>query len=274
MTKSSNDPGSATAAYLRGTQNGPDGLFWLKRARRLAPDDPRIELEIAQKELSAGLPRAKNAYAAFILIAKQYDIAPAWIGAAVSAQILGDTAASARALDALLNRHCVPEDGNFAAFAQHIAITAGYDGYQGYNAAGTLTGAGTGRLLGANPNLGAILRIEGLVEWKTGGLSGWAVRPACPDHPPRLTLTDSLGRTVIIKCTSPLPTSGASPFLPRYKFRVPPARLNALLPPFTLSGPAGGQLMGSPIDPSKFNAPPPTPSRAGNLPPPFQILHL
>ena len=213
-------------------------------------------MEIAQKELSAGLPRAKNAYAAFIRISEQYDIAPAWIGAAVSAQILGDTAASARALDALLNRHCVPEDENFPAFAQHIAITTGYDGYQGYNAAGTLTGAGTGRLLGANPNLAAILRIEGLVEWKAGGLSGWAVRPAWPDYPPRLTLTDSLGHTVIIKCTSPLQTSSAAPFLPRYKFRVPPARLNALLPPFTLSGPAGGQLMGSPIDPSQIRCPP------------------
>ncbi|MBU6448309.1 MAG: glycosyltransferase [Rhodospirillales bacterium] len=266
MAKSSDDPSTATAAYLRGVQNGPNALFWLNRARRLAPNDPRIELEIARQELSAGLPRAKLAHAAFLRLAEQYDIAPAWIGAAVAAQVLGDAAASARALEALLNRHCIPDEKSFSAFAQHIAIAAGYNGYQGYNAAGELVSTGSGRLLGANLNHQAILRIEGMVEYKAGGLSGWAVRPASPDQPPCLTLRDSLGRSFIVKCTTLLPADTSNPLLPRYKFRVPLSRINGLLPPFILSGSGGSQLMGSPIDPNQIQCLPVGASSRGRPP--------
>ena len=265
MAKSSDDLSTATAAYLRGVQNGPDALFWLNRARRLAPDDPRIELEIARQDLSAGIQRARPAYASFLRLAEKYDISPAWIGAAVSAQILGDAAASARALEALLKRHCIPEDKGFSAFAQHIAIAAGYNGYQGYTAAGELISTGSGRLLGANPNIEAILRIESVVECKAGGLSGWAVRPASPDQPPCLTLRDSLGRSLIIKCSTLLPADNSNPLLPRYKFRVPSSKITSLLPPFILSGPGGNQLMGSPINPDQMQCAPINASSRGKL---------
>ena len=266
MTKSSDDLSSATAAYIKGLQNGRNGLFWLKRAHRLAPDDPRIELEIARQELSASSQGARLAYVAFLQLAERYDIAPAWIGAAVSAQIIGDAAAGAKALEALLTRHCIPEDTGFSGFAQHIAIAAGYDGYQGYNAKGGLIAVGSGRLLGDKPNHEAIQRVEGLVEWKTGGLSGWAVRPAYPDQPPCLALRDATGRVLAIKCRTLLPADEAMPFLPRYKFRVPPSRLEGLLPPFILSGPGDRQLMGSPIDPRSIQCLPLAASSRGSPP--------
>ena len=249
MAKSSDDLSTATAAYLKGLQNGPNALFWLNRARRLAPDDPRIELEIARQNLAAGHERAGLAFTSFLRLAQTYDIAPAWIGAAVSAQIAGDAASAARALEALLNRHCIPEDKSFSTFAQHIAIAAGYSGYQGYTATGTLIRTGSGRLLGAKPNLEAIMRIEGVVECKAGGLSGWAMRPALPDQPPHLTLSDSLGRSLIIKCGTLLPTDSANPFFSRYKFNISSSKLSGLLPPFILSDSGEKQLLGSPLDP-------------------------
>ena len=265
MINSSDDLSSATAAYLKGVQCAPNGQFWLKRALRLAPADPRIELEIARQKLSAGSQESESAYIDFLRLAKQYDIAPAWIGAAVSAQILGDARASAEALEALLKNHCIPDDKAFSNFAQHIATISGYDGYQGYNTAGVLVRVGTGHLLGSKPNLEAIQRVEGLVEWKAGGLSGWAARRACPDQPPVLTLKDALGRALVVKCGPPLPLDEVAPFLSRYRFRVSSARLKGFLPPFVLSGSINSQLMGSPIDPLQIECLPIAASYRGEL---------
>ncbi len=213
-------------------------------------------MEIARRELSTGPQGTKQAYQAFLQLAERYDIAPAWIGLAISAQMLGDAAAAANAVEALLNRHCVPEDASFPVFARHVATAAGYNGYQGYTANGTLVSEGAGRLLGASPDLAAISRLEGLVEWKNGGLSGWAVRPAWPDEPPCLTLTDSTGRTLAVKCGRPLPVDDAAPFLPRYRFRISLGKINGFLPPFIVSGPDGRELMGAPIDPRPLQHPP------------------
>ncbi len=175
---------------------------------------------------------------------------------AICAQMLGDAATAAKAVESLLHRHCVPEDTSFPAFARHVAISAGYDGYQGYTASGLSVSEGTGRLLGAHPDLAAISRLEGLVEWKNGGLSGWAVRPAWPDQPPRLTLTDGAGRTLAVTCGKALPVDEAAPFLPRYRFRISSDKLDGFCPPFMLSGPDGRQLMGSPLDPRPLQCPP------------------
>jgi len=213
-------------------------------------------LEIARRELSAGPQGTKRAYQSFLWLAERYDIVPAWIGLAICAQMLGDAAGAANAVEMVLHRHCIPDDGSFPAFARHVATAAGYNGYQGYTADGTLVCEGANRLLGAQPDLAAISRLEGVVECKKGGLSGWAVRPAWPDQPPHLTLTDATGLTLAVKCGSPLPLDDAAPFLPRYRFRIAACKIDNFRPPFSLSGPDGRQLMGSPIDPRPFQHPP------------------
>lgn len=255
MTKTSDDPSTATAAYLRGLRENTNDLFWLKRARRLAPDDPRIELEIARRELSAGPQGVKLAYKAFQDLAQRYDIAPVWIGLAISAQMQGDAAGAAKAVETLLHRHCLPNDPSFPIFARHVAIAAGYDGYQGYTADGKLVSEGAGRLLGAHPDLAALSCLEGLVEWQKDGLTGWAVRLAWPDQPPHLTLTDAEGHSLIVRCGKPLRVDNASPFLPRYRFRIAPSKIDSFLPPYILSGSDGRQLLGSPIDPRPLQLP-------------------
>lgn len=252
LSNRTNYIGSATAAYLRGQEDGPDSLFWLKRARRLAPEDPRILLDIARRELSAGYPKAQSAYENFQHLSEQYDIAPVWIGLAIAAQMLGDAASAARALHSFLTRHCLPDDPSFPGFARDIAISAGYDGWQGYEADCTLVSKGSGRLLGSNPDLTALTQVEGLVEWTKSGLRGWAARTACPDYPPHLILTDECGQTLTVKCGSPLPSDETAPFLVRYKFNIPFTRLKDLTPPFKLSGVKGKPFMGSPIDPRSY----------------------
>ncbi|WBO60162.1 hypothetical protein GT370_04805 [Acidocella sp. MX-AZ03] len=131
------DPSTATAAYLRAQRPGEDALFWLQRAKRLAPKDPRIDLELAQRELAAGPDGAKRAAARFAEIAAKHDSATAWIGLAIAAQIQGDAAAAARAAEELLARHCLGEDPQLPAFLQHISLNAGYGGFQGMDAQGT-----------------------------------------------------------------------------------------------------------------------------------------
>lgn len=256
MSKSSDDLSSATAAYLKGLQDHKDSLFWLKRARRLAPDDPRIELEIARKELSQGSTGVERARETFSRLAERYDIAPAWIGLAISAQLQGEAGAAARAVSSLLKRHCIPDDTSFPSFASHIARTAGYDGYQGYTAKGDVLTHGTGRLLGVPPDISAINRVDGLAEWKSNGLSGWAVRPAWPDQPPKLIVTDATGKSLVISCGKTLPVDNASPFFPRYSFRVSAKKLESFFPPFSITGADGRHLLGSPIDPRPLLASP------------------
>lgn len=247
MTKKTEDQATATASYLKGLENGPDSLFWLRRAQRLAPDDPRITLEIARRELQAGSQNSAAAFEKFKSLSETYDTAPAWIGLAIAAQLRSDAAQAAKAIDSLLSRHCLPDEPDFAAFAAHIAGMAGYDGYQAYQPDGTLIREGKGHLLGAQTDQSALTRVEGLVEWHNQGLRGWAVRPAWPDEPPSIVLQDADGHVLPIRCGVPLPADAAAPFLPRYRFKIPAARLARLRPPFSITGADGTQLMGSPL---------------------------
>ncbi|MGE4481854.1 glycosyltransferase [Acidocella sp.] len=199
-------------------------------------------------------------------LARKYDIVPAWIGAAIAAQMFGDAALASKAVCLLLSRHCIPDDPGFPAFAEHIALRAGFGGYQGYLANGSLVSHGNGRLLGAHPNLAAISRIEGVVEYKREGLSGWAVRPAWPGQPPRLRLVDATGQTLSVKCGKPLPLEDTSPFLPRYAFRISARTIKEFQPPFTLSGDNSPPLLGSPIDHRPLQAIPVCASTRGASP--------
>ncbi|WP_298222927.1 glycosyltransferase [Acidocella sp.] len=234
----------------------------------MAPDDPRIELEIARQELLTGVDGAKSAYSIFLRLASRYDIAPAWIGAAVSAQIFGNIAAAANALSALLDRHCMPEGNGFSAFALDIARSAGYDGYQGYDSEGNLKSFGTGRLIGTAHDAAAIFRVEGLAEWNRNGdgLTGWAVRPSWPDSPPCLILKDSTEKTIKFKCGTPLPADNSHPFLPRYRFRLSASKINGLVPPLSIIDQNNNHLLGSPLQPHSVQQAPVSASHRGSGP--------
>lgn len=256
MSKQAETLSSAATAYLRGQQEGGDSLFWLQRAHRLAPNDPRILLDLARKELTLPDADRQATYKKFKTLTQNYDLAPAWVGLAIAAQLCRNATAAAKALEALLTRHCLPDDSYFAEFASHIAHIAGYDGWQGVRADGTMVQEGEGRLLGVETNFAALNQIYGVLTCKGQGLTGWAVRPAWPDQAPTLTLTDAKGQSRIIQCGRSLVPDETAPFFPRYRFRLTPKQLAGMQPPFQVTGADGKPLWGSPLDPAALNHPP------------------
>ncbi len=262
--KRQDGPDSAAAAWARGLEQGKDALLWLRRARRLAPDDPRIALDLARALLAAG----QNAKAApeFAAIARRHDIAAAWTGLALAEQSAGNTKAAAAALNQLFTRHCLQPDPSFIAFALHVAARAGFGGFQHATPTGDVARHGQGRLLGARPDLVALSRVEGLVAWEKTGLRGWACRLAWPDVPPRLILTDAAGQIREIRFGKALPPDDSAPFLPRHGFRLTARQLDGLVPPFALHGPDGRNIMGSPIDPRPLGATPIQAAQRGTPP--------
>jgi len=259
---------SAVAAWAKAREGGPDALQWLMRAARLAPEDPRIALELAQTQLATG--DAVTAVSGFARLAARYDIAVAWTGLALASAQSGDAQQAAQALEALLTRHCVDADPRFAAFAKHAASAAGYAGFQGMAADGTRVhspvSGGRGRLLGAKPDLAALNRVEGLVSWENEGLTGWAARPAAPEAPPALWLRDAQGAALRVNFGKVLTPDDTAPFLPRYRFRLTPAQLRGLTAPFSLAGAEGPQIFGSPVDPAALAQRPKPASRRGKPP--------
>ena len=206
----------AAAAWLKAREAGADALLWLMRAARLAPEDPRIALELAQAQLSQG--DAATASDGFARLAKRYDIAAAWMGLAVASAQSGDMAQAAQALEAMLTRHCLPDDPSFAAFAVHTATASNHRGFQGVAADGGVIRHGRPKFLGAKPDWAALTRVEGLVAWDKLGLTGWAARPAAPEAPPELWLHDAAGVTRRIEFGKPLPPDDTAPFCPATAF--------------------------------------------------------
>ncbi|HYP63784.1 MAG TPA: glycosyltransferase [Acidocella sp.] len=246
IDKRNND--AAAFAWTKAREDGAEALPWLMRAARLAPEDPRIALELAQTQLRQG--NAANAASAFAALSKRYDIAAAWIGLALANLQSGQTQQAAEALDSMLTRHCLPDDPGFASFALHVAHAAGYGGFTGVTVDGDVTRQGQGTLLGSKPDWAALARIEGLAAWEKEGLAGWAARPAAPETPPELWLEDAAGMRKPVRLGKPMPPDDSAPFLPRYRFRLSPAQLRALTPPFSLRGTAGAEIFGSPVDPA------------------------
>ncbi len=269
-------PESAAAAWARGLSGANDQLLWLGRARRLAPDDPRIALDLARALLEAGRP--DEAAAEFAGVAARYDIASAWTGLALAAQSAGDTRRAAAALQNLLTRHCLEPDASFVAFARHVAEAAGFGGFQHVSPETETRRHGQARWLGARPDHAALRRVEGLVEWERGALRGWASRPAWPDSAPALTLADAAGRRRAVRFGKILPPDDASPLLPRHGFRVTARELAGLEPPFALHGPDGADIMGSPVDPRALEAAPKAAAlrgeRPATIPPPAPLALL
>jgi GT2 family glycosyltransferase/glycosyltransferase involved in cell wall biosynthesis len=254
----------AVAAWAKAREGGPDTLLWLMRATRLAPEDPRIALELAQAQLRQC--DATTAATGFAKLAKRYDIAAAWVGLALASAQTGAMASAAQALDALLTRHCLADDPGFTAFALHTATAAGYGGFQGVAADGRITRHGQSKHIGAKPNHTALTRVEGLVAWEKDGLTGWAARPAAPEAPPELWLQDAAGARRRVAFGKLLAPDDSAPFLPRYHFRLGPAQLRGLTPPFSLSSADGPQIFGSPVDPGVLLQKPKAAARRGKPP--------
>jgi GT2 family glycosyltransferase len=259
-------PGSAAEAWVRGQEAGDLAAFWLARARRLAPEDPRIALELARHLLDGNQAALTRARAEFMEVAARYDIAAAWTGLALAASKLADAPAAAAALDELLTRHCLDETPDFVAFAMHVAAASGYGGLRGTTATGKIVKHGAGRFLGARPDARALIKVEGLASWEKDGISGWACRPAWPDAPPILTLGDAVGRSLAVKFGKKLKPDDSAPLLPRHRFRLTARQLIGFTPPFNLRGPDGRDIMGSPLDPRALDASPVAAARRG-IPP-------
>jgi GT2 family glycosyltransferase/glycosyltransferase involved in cell wall biosynthesis len=241
--------GDALSAAMDAWARGRSGdIDWLDRASRLAPGDPRITFDLAEARLAAGRELDLAAWD-FSVLATRYDLGRAWIGYALAASVLADERAVVAALSALLARHCLPADPALRAVLHRMAVAAGYDGICGAEEAGTTYRSATGRLLGT-PDERALTRLEGVVMADGHGLRGWAVRPAAPETPPVLVLTDAAGRAQNITCGAALPADQDAPFLPRHGFHIAAAALAGLTPPFAMRGPDGSLLPGAPLDPA------------------------
>ena len=119
--------------------NHPSALLWLERAARIAPDDPRIALDLANIRLGlGGREHTALAAAAFEALAARYDVAAAWLGIIAARRLAGAHGAAAEALAQYLARHCVPEDWGFSELALAVANAAGWPGYCGIDAASRL----------------------------------------------------------------------------------------------------------------------------------------
>ncbi len=252
---------SAAAAWARGLAAGD--AAWLARAARLAPDDPRITLDLARVRLGGSSAEVALAAAALERLAARHDVLAAWVGLVLARHRLGDAAGAAAALEKLLARHCVPAEPGFAALALRVSQAAGYGGFCGMAADGALVSQGAGRLLGADGDFSAFNRTEGLVTMDDHGLRGWATRLAAQDTPPEITLTDATGRRRAIKFSGLLPVDEQAPFQQRHGFTLSLSQLRGLTPPFALHGPESAQLLGSPVDPAILAIPPAAASKRG-----------
>jgi GT2 family glycosyltransferase/glycosyltransferase involved in cell wall biosynthesis len=273
--------------------------LWLERAARLAPNDPRIALDLADtRVLIAGPDQLALAGTAFARLAERYDIMRAWLGLATVRHLQAAHKAACDALATLLSRHCLPEDPAFPAFATMIAEAAGFAGWCGMLPSGSIHVAlrgrhrlvflldgteirrgkdadgfvvpegrrlvistGEGEILPGSPlDLLALRQVEGVVSVIDGSLIGWASRPAAPTGPISLTLRDAAGREKKIVFGNPLQPDDIAPFARRLSFALPGGALKGFLPPLRVIGPGGADLFGSPLDPAAEAAIRPVPA--------------
>jgi GT2 family glycosyltransferase/glycosyltransferase involved in cell wall biosynthesis len=286
-------------AWLRGQALAQAGdkagaKLWLDRAARLAPEDPRIQLDLANCLLGQSRPEALDAAAViFTRLAERYEIAAAWLGLLTARRLAGNHAAAAAALGGMLARHCILDGAQFGNVAALLVSAAGAPGWCGVSTAGVLRidavpGASLQLQLDGKPyealtmedgfalpdgsileiaadglaltgsplDLAALRRIEGVLDAGPAGLSGWAARPAVPDQRPDLALTDASGTAIPLPYIGVLAADDDAPFLRRHEFAVPAAALAGLQPPFHLRTPAGREVFGSPADPAALLLPP------------------
>ena len=256
-----------------------EALRWLDRAHRMLPQDGMIVFALATALMQAGdLARAADFFQA---LGTRYALAEAWAGLAACARLLGDDGRAASATASAL-RASVPTPG-LQALAAAVAPAAGRPGWCGLDGDGVVHvgiarsvqvrldgilarprwSGGRGRLpagwraarwlrverdgvpcLGSPIDIAAIIAVEGVVEAKDGGLSGWAWHPADPARDPVLTLQD---RTITLTEAADEVRLDRPLARPR-RLTVPAAALrqDGVL---AVRGPDGRHLLGSPVDP-------------------------
>ncbi len=235
---------------------------------------------------------AARAAALYASVAEAEDVREAWFGLAAARLRLGQAAQSAAALAAALSRHALP--AGVEGLADAVCAAAGRAGWCGvasgasvvvrpvgrtasiellldgavlrWRAAMALAGRARqarslvvrigGRDAAGSPiDLAAIRQIEGVVACRDGGLEGWAWHPGDPDRDPVIRLTAASGEHRTIRATAQdAGVLGARVLARPRRFRVPAATLARLRGPFTLSGPDGQPLLGSPLDPARLPA--------------------
>jgi GT2 family glycosyltransferase/glycosyltransferase involved in cell wall biosynthesis len=281
-------PGAAWANGLQAARAGQldAAKLWLERAVRLAPADPRIGLDLANLRIRLRSPAELTAaIASLAALGNRHNEAAIELARLSAEHLTGNRIAAAATLARLLARHCIPADKDFAAVAGMICGAAQLPGWCGLHPSGALhvsatatirldgaeitpttalPPAGTLRitshgqdLAGSPLDLSRLNRTLGIAAAVEGGLTGWAYRPAAPGTPPKLTLTDAKGVVIQVKPGNLLPPDEAAPFVRKFSFAIPAARLKTLTPPFRLAGPDGNNLMGSPLNPAALAAIPP-----------------
>ncbi len=203
--------------------DAPGALRWLERAHRMLPRDCTVMFALAAGLMQAGeLARAAEL---FQKLAGRAAFAEGWAGLAACARLLGDDARAASATAAAL-RSSVPT-ATLRLLAAAVAASAGLPGWCGLDGDGVVhigadcsvdislddarvRSAWSGRnlllqegwrtshslrvecdgvaCLGSPIGIAAIIAVEGVVQAKDGGLSGWAWHPADPARDPVLTV--------------------------------------------------------------------------------------
>ncbi len=257
------------------TENPPLSRQALERARRMAPDDIMVALRLALASLQDNDPAA--AATLFAQITDRYDVADAWLGLAASALQTGENRLADQAMQARLSRHVAAAP--IWQVAEAVVLRTGRPGWCSIDARGrlhansradvTLDGVelaprwtgGTAvvpsaglleltrrgvPLLGSPIDLTAIHAVEGFVEARDGGLSGWAWHPGDPARDPVITVAGDREQQLALTELQEN-NDGMRPLARPRRFAVAAADLPP--GPVHVLGSDGRDLLGSPIDP-------------------------
>ena len=256
-----------------------EALLWLERAHRMAPGNGVVAAALAGALLQAGDPA--RAADLFRPLAHRDGMPEAWAGLAASHRMLGEGRQAIEAMAAALR--CSVPSPLLSGMAAAIVADAGLPGWCGLDGGGVLHAgparpgrvrlddapvrlAWTGRrarlppawtaarlvhvegCLGSPLPVAAFLAVEGFVEAREGGLTGWAWHPADPSRQPVLLLDDG-GPALGVAATEP--ADGVllqRPMARPWAFSVPASAFAGQAGAVSVRGADGRHLLGSPVD--------------------------
>ena len=248
-------------------------LRWLKRARRLLPEDDLVGLTLGSVLLAAG--DAGGAMALLRPIAARGTGSQVWVALATAEVACGTIEAAVRAVAAALQHGVVTPE--MAEVATRVTMLAGLPGWCGIGADWRLRCVGgpphvvmldgaaieasvavkhgetlvvlgaDGALLGSPLPVGRLRAVEGFIAEVGGGLQGWAWHPADPGRAPVLTLLGPGGVRSVVAEAIVDGVEGLSPLARPRRISVDAATLAVLGSPVAMLGPEGRHLLGSPV---------------------------
>lgn len=248
-------------------------LCWLKRARRLLPDDDLVGLTLGSVLLASG--DAEGAVALLRPIVARGIGAQAWVALAAATAACGTIDQAVLAVTAALQRGIVTPE--LAKVATLVTSLAGLPGWCSIDAEGRLQVEGRpplesvldgvavdasevigrgetlvvrgaeGALLGSPLPIGQLRAVQGFVAEVDGGLQGWAWHPADPGRAPLLTLSGPGGVCSVLLESVVDGIEGLSPIARPRRISVDATTLTALGSPVAVLGPGARHLLGSPI---------------------------